>query len=183
MRIYVKPYWSREDGFAATTTALILAGVAVAGAATSAYGSMAAANAQKQSADFNSKVASNNALAAQQQASADAQNSLRRNARLRGSQIAAMSAAGVDDTGTGSDVIYDTKVQGQLDALTTLYKGQVEGANYRSQSELDQSQGKYAETSGYLSAGGTLLSGAGAGAYDYESVANNPSFRNPYGVN
>jgi hypothetical protein len=73
--------------------------------------------------------------------------------------------------------MYDSSIQGELDRLTTLYKGRVEGANYRSQSELYKSQASAAGTAGWLSASGSLLSGAGRSLYTYSAIRNNqPDF-------
>lgn len=163
-----------EDGWAATTTAIVSA---LIGSAVSAYGAYSAGQAQKSAQDFNAKVANNNALAAEQQSSADAQKIRDRNRRLVGTQVADLSAAGVDTGGSGADIIYDSKVQGELDALTTLYKGKVQGANYRSQSQLDSMSGSAAATAGYFNAGGTILSGVGQSATDYAIANNNPSFK------
>lgn len=187
MKIIIKPWYQQEGGFAATTAALIMAGVAVAGAATSAAGAMAQASAQKQASDFNAKVAQNNAQAQSQQAMADANRIKQQGDRLRGKQVATLAAAGVDpNSGSGSAITYDSKVQNELDQLTTIYKGQVAAGGDDSQATLDRMQGRGAVNAGYLQAGGTLIQGAGAGIYDYSSVRNNPSFGDSeqnFGVN
>lgn len=169
-----------EDGWAATTTAIIMGVVAAAGAATSAYGSYAAGQAQKSAAKFNAEVANNNATMAVQQANADATKIRDRNRRLAGTQRAALAKSGVNLSGSGEDVMYDSAIQGELDALTTIYKGHVEGVNYHSQASLDTFQGNSAYSAGLFSAGGSLLSGAGsmAQAYgNYQSIKANPKFK------
>lgn len=177
MKIVLKPYWLREDGFAATITGAILGGLAVVGAAVSAYGAYSSGQAQKSAANFNAQVAQNNATAARQQAAADAAQISIRNRRLAGSQVAEQGAAGVSG-GSADDVIYDSAVQGELNRLTTLYKGNVKAGADDSQSQLDRAQASYAGTAGEISAGGSILSGLGQGYYDYNVASRNqqPTF-------
>lgn len=164
--------------FAATTLAVIAATAAVAGAGVSAYGQYSQGQAAKSAAEFNAQVAKNNASSAEMSAAADAQQLLSRNKRLQGSQIAGMAAAGIDpNSGSASDVQYDSRVQGELDALTTQYKGHIQGMNDQAQASLDRFQGNAAQTAGYIGAGGSILSGAASGAMNYSTIRNNPSFR------
>lgn len=166
-----------EDGWVATTTAIVMTAVAVAASATSAYGAYAAGQAQKKAADFNAKVAENNAVASQQQAAQQAQLIQNRNRRLRGSQEASLAAAGVDaSTGSGADVMYDSGIQGELDRLTALYKGKVGANEQLSQAQLDRYSGRASAAAGMLGAGGSLLSGAGGAAHTYAEIADNPRF-------
>lgn len=177
MKLLVKPYWKREDGWAATTTAIVMAVVAAAGAATSAVGSIAASQSKAAADKFNAQVSNNNAKLAQQQAAADAAKVRERGRRLYASQRAALSAAGVDpDLGSSIDVQYDSSVQNELDALTTLYKGKVSATNSETQAQLDMYSARATRTGGYVSAGGTLLGGIANSMSAYYSSSNNPSF-------
>ncbi len=158
MKITVKSYWKREDGYVGTATAIILAAVAAVTAASSAA---YAGYSQKKAADYNADVANNNAKMAQLQASADAALIQKRNQRLQGSQLAAMSAAGLDvDSSSATDVMYDSKVAGELDRLTTLYKGKVASTNYNAQAAGYRQEGKNALAAGYMNAGSSLIGGA-----------------------
>ena len=162
----------RQGGWAASTTAIV---VGLIGAATSAAAAVSSGQAAKANADFNSQVAKNNAAAAEQQAAADAQLVAKQNRRVRGAQIAAMSAAGLDpNSASAGDVQYDSAVSGELNRLTTLYKGKVMGANYNAQAQSMSMQGESAATSGYMNAGASILSGA-AQAYSTRAMA----LRNP----
>jgi hypothetical protein len=172
-----KPYWRREDGWAATTTAIVMAVVAAAGAATSAVGSYAAGQTRKAAEKYNAQVNENNATMARQQADAEAQKVKEKGRRIIGAQRAALSAAGVDvDSGSAADIGYDSNVQNELDALTTLYKGRVSSNNSLAQAQLDRYSGKQAGQAGAIAAGGTLLSGAANSYGTYNSIKNNPSF-------
>lgn len=174
MKLYVKPYWQREDGWAATTTAIVLA---VGAAVSSAVGAYTAGTAQKQAQDFNAKVAQNNAAAAEQQAAAQAQLIAQKNQRLKGAQIAAMAANGLDtSSSSGQDVQYDSAVSGELNRLTTLYQGKVQSTNYNAQALGDQAAGNNALTAGYMGVGTSLLSGAAQGSSLYMRSRSNPTF-------
>ena len=172
-----KPYWQREDGWAASTVAIVMAGVAAAGAITSAVGSYAAGQTKKSADKYNAQVNENNASMAQMQAAAEAQKVREKGRRIIGAQRAALSAAGVDiNAGSALDVTYDSNVQNELDALTTLYKGRVSSSNSVAQAQLDRYSGKQAGQAGAIAAGGSLLSGAANSYGTYNSLKNNPSF-------
>ena len=172
-----KPYWQREDGWAASTTAIVMAVVAAAGAATSAVGSYAAGRTRKAAEEYNAKVNENNAVMANMQAAAEAQKVREKGRRIIGAQRAALSAAGVDvNAGSSMDVQYDSSVQNELDALTTLYKGKVSSNNSLAQAQLDRHNAKSAGQAGAIAAGGSLLSGAAESYGTYNTIKNNPKF-------
>lgn len=174
MKIVIKPYWKREDGFVTTTTALILAGIAIAA---SAAGAITTGMAQKSAADFNAKVASNNAIASEQQAAANAQLIAQRNRRLHGSQIAALSAAGLDiNSDSAQNVMYDSSVKGELDKLNELYKGKVGAANYNAQAAGDRQSGNNYMFAGGIGAGTSILGGLSSMASISARSVNNPNF-------
>lgn len=175
-----KVYWQREDGWAASTTAIIAAVVAAAGAATSAVGTYASGQVRKQSEKYNAQVAQNNARLAQEQAAADAQRIREKGRRIMGAQRAALASAGVDpDAGSAVDIGYDSSVQNELDALTALYKGNVAASGSIAQSQLDTYAAKAAGIGGALGAGGTLLSGAAGTISTYNELKTNPKFEEP----
>lgn len=168
--------------FAATTTAILMATMAVAGTAVSAYGSYAAGQAQKAAADYNSQVAMNNAKAQEQQTNEEAKRIQSNAQRVTGAQRAQAAAAGLDpNTGSSTDIQYDSRVQAELDALTARYKGGIAGMNQRAQAALDTAGGQNAATAGMFNAGGTILSGGGQAFYNYETIMNNPGFRQGHG--
>lgn len=177
MKLLVKPYWQREDGWAATTTAIVMAVIAAAGAATSAVGSLAASQSKAAADKFNAQVSTNNAKLAEQQAAADAQKVRERGRRLYASQRAALTAAGVDpDAGSAIDIEYDSSVQNELDVLTTLYKGKVSATNSNTQAQLDMYSANATRRGGAIGAGGTLLGGIASSIGSYYSTTSNPSF-------
>ena len=135
--------------------------LATLAAAASATGAVMSGIAAKDAASFNSAVAKQNARTAQTSAAAEAMLLERRKRRIIGTQLATMSAAGIDITSaTADDIIYDTALSAEMDKLSLLYKGDVEATNYRSAASLASFQGKSAYIGGMISAGGSILSGA-----------------------
>ncbi len=146
--------------------------ITLAGAAVSAYGQMQQAKAANAQADYQSKVANNNARTAEmeaqyaeQQGQKNAEAQRRRTAVLVGAQRARMGASGaVVDSGSFLDLTLDTAHQGELDAMALLEEGQMEAWRARIQGTNYQAQGKLfgmSRTNPYIGAAGTLLQGAG----------------------
>src|SRR6267142_1366644 len=91
---------------------VIVAVAAVAAAAASAYGAYASGQAQSEAADYNKRVAEDNARLATQQAEIDAQNLSEKQRRLRAAQNVAFGASGVEsDEGSPLLVMADTAAQ------------------------------------------------------------------------
>lgn len=96
-------------------------------------------------------------------------------ARIKGAQVAAMAANGVDLTfGSPLDTLVDDAVIGELDALTIRrnaaresYDYSVQGVNLRADATLSRMGAGAARTGGWLAAGGTILGGASKGYSDY----------------
>lgn len=153
--------------WATATTIGVLA--ALASAATGTVAAVSSAEAQKSAAKFNEAVQKNNALAAAQQAEFEAAKLRRRNAALRGAQSAAVGKAGIDFSGSASDVVYDSSVQGELDALAALYTGRVRSNAEEAGATLARGQARRAESSGYYGAAGSILGGVGSAATVYSN--------------
>lgn len=141
-------------------------GVAVAG-------QQEQAAAQEKAAEYNAAVAENNATAQKQAAQYEADKLRKRQLILMGKQKAAFAKSGVE-SGFG-DVFYDSALEGELDRLAVLYSGNVAAANQRAGAELYRAEGRNAKTSGMYRSAGTLLTGAGQMAGQYQRI-NNPSF-------
>lgn len=155
MRITVKPYWRREDGYVLEALALV---AAVAGAATSAYGAYSQGQAQSDAANYNAKVEENNAGAAYQQSKFDANQIADATRRNVAKQRAAMAASGFDaNTGSFSDITADTKRQGEMTRLARLYQGKLGINRAMSQAQLDSMDASASMTAGYLGAGSSIL--------------------------
>lgn len=152
---------------------MVMAGVMLAGTLVSAYGQMQQAKAANAQAEYQSKVAANNAATAEmeaqyaeQQGQRNAEAQRRKTAVMVGAQRARMGASGaVVDTGSFLDLTLDTVKSGELDAMALLNEGKMEawrarvqGTNYRAQGKLYS----MSKTNPYIGAAGTLLQGAGS---------------------
>lgn len=153
--------------------ATIALGATLLGTAVSAYGQYSAAKAANEQADYQAKVAANNAATAEmeaqyaeQQGERNAEAQRRKTAIMIGSQRARMGASGaVVDSGSFLDLTLDTAKQGELDAMALLNEGKmqawrsrVQGSNLMAQSNLYS----MSKTNPYIGAAGTLLQGAGS---------------------
>lgn len=136
--------------------------MAAAGTAVSVYSSVQQGQQTEKAANFNAKVAENNALASQQQAEFDVNRIRRKNVLLAGRQRAAAAKSGVELSGSVDDVMFDSSVQGELEAMAALYTGEVAANRERSGGQLSRMQGQNAKETSYYNAGGSILSGAGS---------------------
>lgn len=151
------------------------------GTGVSAYGQYQAAQAANKQADYQSKVAANNAATAEMEAryaedqgQRNAETQRRKTAIMIGSQRARAGASGaVVDSGSFLDLTLDTAMQGELDAMALLNEGKMEawrnrvqGTNYKAQSKLYG----MSKTNPYIGAAGTLLQGAGSAGMGYYNM-------------
>ncbi len=164
----------------ATTTILATAAVlSVVGAGVGAYAAIQQGQAQEAAAKYNSKVAQNNAIMAQQQSSLEAARIRRKNLQIIGMQRAAQAKSGVAlDSGSAADVAYDSKVEGEMNALTALYTGKISANSSIARSKLDLLEGENAVTGSYFNAGSTILTGLGnaSSAYGNYQLSQQPQF-------
>lgn len=167
------------EPISATTAAYVSIGSALASAAVGTFGAIQQGNAAKNAAEYQAAVDRNNQQVAAWQAAdalergqeAERQQRLRAQSAL-GSQKAAMAANGLDLTsGSPLDILGDTAMYGELDALTIRSNAEREAYGYRVQSQnfstnaqLSQMRGSAAQTAGMIGAGSTLLTGAGQAA-------------------
>lgn len=159
-------------------TALMVGSTVISGAGAIQQGNAAEASGRynAQVATMNAKIADQNARDALERGKIEEQQKRQEIAMLTGRQRAAMAANGVDITyGSPLDTIVDTAMLGEIDALTIrsnaareAYGYKVNAANSRADATLSLANGKSAKTAGYLSAGGTILGGAGD-AYKYRA--------------
>ncbi|MDY0243144.1 MAG: hypothetical protein RBR34_13320 [Rhodospirillaceae bacterium] len=171
------------------TSAVAIAGMAMAavGTAVSAYSAHASGQQAKAQANYQSAVARNNAEIATQNAKdteaagrAEEQRQRIANAQKLGAIRAEAGASGVDiGSGTVLDTVADQNMIGEYDALTTRnnYQRQAnshyqQAANFLNDSSSFQTAASNATLNGGLSAGGTLLSGAGKVAGSWYQYSN-----------
>lgn len=128
-----------------------------------------AANYNAQIGDMNAAIAERRSVDAIERGKTEEQRKRQEVARIKGQQTVAMAANGVDLAyGSPLDTLVDTAVLGELDALTIRtntyresYDYKVDAANKRAGANLDRMKASSASQGGYLSAMGTILTGAG----------------------
>lgn len=156
----------------------------ILGAAVSAYGQIQSGRAAQGAAEYNAAVTRNQAIDTQQegevraqqeqaQASADERTQRDRFRRLQATARATLGTSGQTGEGSATDLLAENASQGELDALTIRYGGDVRAGNLRraaansasalnSQAALYQYEGQQRKFAGYLGAGTTLLQAAGS---------------------
>jgi hypothetical protein len=135
-----------------TTTAAIIIG-AVSAASALASGVMGAISAKQQgeaaeqAAEYNAAVAQNDAVAAQNAAAYEARQIRRKNLLRLGMQRAGAAKSGVSlDAGSSfDDVMFDTAIQGELEAQAALYTGAVRAQAQRASGAMSLWEGKQAQ--------------------------------------
>lgn len=159
-------------------------GFQAAGIGASMLGSYEQAQGQRNMYNYESQVASNNAVLADYQASVARQigatevnKSELATSQLMGTQRAGLAASGVDlGQGSASEVLQSTEKMGALDAMTIqdnanrqVWGDQVQAQNFRSQAAMAQSAAK--STSPLMAAGTSFLVGAGNFAANSNNLA------------
>jgi hypothetical protein len=153
----------------------------------SAYGAYKSGQAQKEAAEFNSKVQEQNASAAKEKAAYDEQQQRYKARLLMSTQIARYAASGGDiSEGTPLDVVAEQAFQSEKDSIAIKYGGDVSSSRYLSAAEGERFQGQNSAAAGNISAVGSILKGASsvAGAYqDSGSTGYKPMTINKTGSN
>lgn len=130
------------------------------GGAVSAAGSVMQAGSQGEMAEYNAKVAQNQALAARQKAEFDEQRQRQQARMFAGRQRTSLSQAGGELLDAG-DVLSMTAEEAEIDALAIRYGGNVAAQAARQKGAIAKAQGKQAQTASYAQAGKTLLTTGG----------------------
>ena len=150
----------------------VAAVAAVVSAAAGAYAVKEQGDAAEDASKRNAKAQNTNARVAAEQAQYAADRQRSENRRRLGAQRAAGAKSGIDlSGGSFQDVLLDSAVQGEMDALASIYQGRAASAAYQSSARNSLLEGKAAKQAGYLRAGSTLLSGASQTASDWPTMS------------
>ena len=130
---------------------------------------------QAKVATMNAAISDRRAKDALERGAKEEQQKRRETQQLLGKQQAAMAANGVDISfGSPLDVLVDSSVLGELDALTIRsntyreeYDYKVQAANQRANADMSRGAAESAITGSYLGAAGTILGGAGNAYKNY----------------
>jgi len=118
---------------------------------------------QSQVANYNAKIAKQNAIRTQERAQLEAQENDRQTAEMLGSQEAIQGASGLSITGKSAAAVRArTRVLGRRDTLNIRQAGDVESYNYKVQQAQFKAQSKALKTSAYIGMAGDVLSAAGS---------------------
>lgn len=150
------------------TLTIAATAVATAGAGFSALQQNAQANYQAKVADQNAKLSAEAANREQQNTADAALQHYRKVAQLKSEQRVAMAAGGIDvDFGNAADLTADTNMLAREDARRLYDQGaentrgfDIEGTNYRSQAKASRQAATGALVSGAFNMGTTALGGA-----------------------
>jgi len=141
---------------------------AIIGSAVSAYGAYSQSQAQAAAARYNAKLAENQSINAQNQAQVEIERRRDLYRRQKGAQLAAMGGSGIE-LGEGSPLLLETDSaeQAALDLARVKYEGDIKSTSYQSEVNIQKFAARSATRQGYISAGASLLSGAGSAAGMY----------------
>jgi hypothetical protein len=126
----------------------------------SAAGMVQSASAQASAKKAQAAQAERAALISRQQAAAEEEKQRRLSRRAQGSAVANVGASGITLEGSPLDVLEDSAMEEELDALTIRYNGEIGAMTYESEAAMARSGAAAARTAGYYGAASSLLSGA-----------------------
>ena len=146
---------------------LIAVALTAVGTGVAVAGQIQAGNNAEDAAKASQQAENQNAQAAMNAAALDAQQVRRRNLLRLGEQRAVAGKSGVLIDDSAADVIYDTSIQGELEAQSALYSGATSAAYSRSRGSIARLEGKNAKSASRIQAAGTLIGGLGSAATKY----------------
>lgn len=133
----------------------------IAATAVQAVGAIQQGNAAKGAADYNASVLEQNAAIERQQAGAREEAKRREARQVLGAQRAAFAQSGGGMGGSAADVMRQSGMNAELDALTLRYEGDLRARGLQAEAASERFAGKQAQTQGYFQAAGSILGGAG----------------------
>lgn len=106
-----------------------------------------------------------------------------RNERLRGQQTAAIGASGFSFEGTPMDLLEETAINSEMEALTERRQGEFsaqsslfQAAGHRYQANATEAAGRTQLTSGLISATGQLIGGVGGAIGQHQQMKQQKSY-------
>lgn len=140
--------------------------ISAVGAISQGQAQAASYQTQANAAEYNAKIEEDNAKQAKLEASIEEEAFRRRYRQTRGTQIAAIAQAGIGFEGTGGDLIEQSDINAELDALNIRYEGEMRARQNLQQATLERyqasgarSNAKASKTAGYMTGAATLIGG------------------------
>lgn len=172
------------DAYAAPVAAFMAAYGSYIGMAMTAISAISQASSEKNSANYNAKIADQNATAARLAADANAKRQKVNAEKSIGSMEAAFSASGVSSNeGSAIDVMAESARNAELDYQTIKHGGELQALGYENTARLERSRASNAMSKGYMSAAGSLIGGASKAFSSFGSSASLPTVQSaPVGI-
>lgn len=129
----------------------------------------ASENSSAQAAEYNAQINRQRADMALQQGNAQEEAKRRESRRAMGNLRAGLVENGIAlDSGSGADLVQESSLNSEMDALNIRYNSQLNARGYTAQAGLDEysadaarGRAKQARTAGYIGAASSALSAAG----------------------
>lgn len=136
-------------------------GASLIGTGVSAYGAIKQGQDARAAADFNADIQRKQAIQAENVGADQAARKIQEGRKLASTQTV-MAAAGGLDTGSGTtaNIINETAKYSELDALRITNNAARQAWGLQTQANLEEQQGKNAQTAGFINAGASILGGA-----------------------
>lgn len=106
--------------------------------------------AQKAGSDFNAQLAEQNAVQAEQQAAEEERRARIQSKKALGDIRAAAGASGITLEGSPEDILAESAMNAELDALNVRHKGALRSLAFKEEARLQRFYGKQAKLGGYL---------------------------------
>lgn len=135
-----------------------------------------AADARAEAYERNAAVMQSNAQQAMNAATFEANRKRAQSRRLMESQTASFLKSGVSLEGSPTNALTEQAGEGELDALTSMYTGQVQANQYNNQANLQRSYAGQEKQAGKTMFRSALISGLGKGYSAYSSPQNKYTF-------
>lgn len=143
-------------------------------AALQAVGAIQQGQAAKAAANYNAQVADNNAAMARAQAAENARRQRIMGAKALGSIRAGYGASGVTLEGSPLDVLEESAMNAELDALSIEHAGLVKSLGFQNEAALDRFGGRNAARAGYMGAASALLGGGARMSASWPTATSSP---------
>jgi hypothetical protein len=138
------------------------AAMSIIGAGLGAAGSYMEGRAAYNAAQYNARLAEQNAVLVRQKAQRDASILKTQGQKFLAGNIASAAAAGVRLEGSAFDVLAENARLIKRDELNILRDAELNARGFQMQADQERNQGKLAKTMGYFGAASSVLGGIGS---------------------
>ncbi len=133
--------------------------LSIGGAAVSAIGAIQQGNAAQAASNYNAARMEQNAAIEREQANQREEAKRRETRLLLGAQRAAFAQSGGGMGGSAADVMQQSAINAELDALTLRYEGEMRARGMESEAAAERFSNRQSQQSGLLTGAASVLSG------------------------